>query len=247
MLQSFSGHLPHFILESLAYMVGAQVYWYLSKQAVHPPKIDRFLLLAFAVFGAFLGSKLLHIFEHLPYLLSQPTGVWFGGKSVLGGFLGGTLFVEIGKKIIKWPYSTGDVWIVPLAVGLMIGRLGCQLSGLWDSTYGISTSLPWGWDYGDGIARHPTALYEMILVFVLTLGVCQLKSAVSGRRFDCWMIGYCMIRLGIEFLKPPFGQETEVLLPVALHFGLTAIQWASVLGIAYFIWHIYLQRKNKIK
>ena len=42
----------------------------------------------------------------------------------------------------------------------MIGRWGCHFAGLADGTYGVPTTLPWGVDYGDHIARHPVALYE---------------------------------------------------------------------------------------
>ena len=87
-----------------------------------------------------------------------------GGKLVLGGFIGGTLGVEITKKAIDWTKTTGDPWVPALAVGLIIGRLGCQFSGTWDQTYGIPTALPWAWDYGDGIGRHPTGFYEIPLV-----------------------------------------------------------------------------------
>ena len=43
---------------------------------------------------------------------------------------------------------------------VMIGRIGCLLSGLEDQTYGTVTNLPWGWDFGDGLMRHPVPLYE---------------------------------------------------------------------------------------
>lgn len=109
--------------------------------------------------GAALGSKCLHVLEHWTALReSGDLKAWSGGKSVLGGLLGGTLGAELGKKLIGWTPSTGDAWVTPLAIGLMIGRLGCQLSGTWDEAYGIPTSLPWGWEYGDGIPRHPTGL-----------------------------------------------------------------------------------------
>ncbi len=136
--------MPHFILEALAYLVGARIYWRMAARYPQPPSADRYLLLGFAIFGAFIGSKALHLLEHLPFLLTQPfpSELWLSGKSVLGGFLGGTLAVELGKKAIGWQSATGDAWVLPLAIGLIIGRLGCQLSGLWDLTYGTPTDLP---------------------------------------------------------------------------------------------------------
>ena len=55
---------------------------------------------------------------------------------------------------------TGARFALPLAVGVAVGRIGCYLAGLDDFTYGTPTTLPWGHDFGDGIARHPVQLYE---------------------------------------------------------------------------------------
>ena len=204
-LHSTQGPQAHLVLELLAYFVGARVYWAAARQQPLPPHLaDRLLLLASAIFGAALGSKLLHVLEHLPYLLEQnDRALWLGGKSVLGGFLGGTVAVEIAKRFLRWPLSTGDAWVPALAVGLMIGRLGCQLSGTWDQTYGIATDLPWAWDYGDGMARHPTGLYEIAAVGLLWAAVRQWQrkrwQAMPGAGFAAFMLGYCMLRLGLDF------------------------------------------------
>ena len=52
------------------------------------------------------------------------------------------------------PRNTSDsvslVW--PIAVGLGLGRVGCFLAGLHDDTVGLPTVLPWGVDFGDGVA-----------------------------------------------------------------------------------------------
>lgn len=240
---SFANPSLHFILEAIAYFIAAQIYWRTTRNYPQPKKIDGLLLIGFAILGAFLGSKLLHILEHLPYLKTQPfpSPQWLSGKSVLGGFLGGTLAVEAGKKIIGWRISTGDAWVLPLAVGLVIGRLGCQLSGLEDLTYGIPTHASWGWDYGDGVLRHPTSLYEIVGLLALSLSSRTIPKQWLGVRFDVFLAGYCFLRVGLEFLKPPFGGDMGML-PVALYGGLTAIQWAGILGGLYFIGHLFFIR-----
>ena len=227
-------HTPHLIFETLAYFVAARVYWR-AQPALQPLPADRFLLLACAIFGAALGSKGLHVFEHLPTLLARhDMALWIGGKSVLGGLLGGTLGVELAKRTIGWRAPTGDAWVAPIVVGLVIGRLGCQLSGLWDQTYGNPTSLPWGWDYGDGIARHPVAAYEMIGVTLLYVAVTTRWHDRPGARFAALLFGYSALRFVLEYLKPPFGPLAPDTLPVALYAGLTAIQWAAVAGCAWY-------------
>jgi phosphatidylglycerol---prolipoprotein diacylglyceryl transferase len=236
-LHSLSGPVPHLVLEGLAYFVAARVYWAGAGTQAQPPRIlDRWLLAACAIAGAAVGSKGLHVLEHLPTLWRQG-GIadWLGGKSVLGGFVGGTVAVEIGKRSIGWQRSTGDAWVPALAVGLMIARVGCQLSGLWDQTYGTPTVLPWGWDYGDGVSRHPAALYEIVLVGLAWLGVTRWRDAPAGARFATFLAAYCAIRFALEFLKPPFGSlsdaELAVTLPTVRYDGLTAIQWTALAGL----------------
>jgi phosphatidylglycerol---prolipoprotein diacylglyceryl transferase len=241
-MHSLPGHEPHLILEIAAYFIGARVYWFFAKaETIKPPTVDRFCMLAAAVLGAAIGSKALHILEHLPSLISlNDATLWLGGKSVLGGLLGGTLGVEITKKLVGWKASTGDPWVPAIAVGLIIGRMGCQLSGTWDGTYGVPTTLPWAWDYGDHIGRHPTAVYEILLVTALAIFVWRntpLRQA-SGARFAAFLMGYCVIRFALEFLKPPFGATAVGSLPVATYAKLTAIQWAASVGFAYYCWQM---------
>jgi len=230
---STTGPGAHLVLEALAYFVGGRLYWNATRHQAQPAQLaDRLLLLGCAIFFAALGSKLLHVGEHLTYLLASGTsGEWLGGKSVLGGFIGATLGVELAKKLIGWRQSTGDAWVSALAAGLIIGRLGCQLSGTWDQTYGVSTTLPWGWDYGDGIARHPTGLYEMACVAALWGLIRKRWPHALGARFAGFLAGYCALRFGLEFLKPPFGPAASGTLPASLYLGLSAIQWAALAGM----------------
>jgi phosphatidylglycerol---prolipoprotein diacylglyceryl transferase len=226
---------PHFILESLAYFFAARLYWRAPSSTPQPPPRDRFLLLGCAIFGALIGSKALHILEHLPALRAQAAlATWVAGKSVLGGFLGGTLGVELGKRAIGWTSATGDAWVTPIVVGLIVGRIGCQLSGVWDLTYGSPTTLPWAWDYGDGVPRHPVATYEILGVTLLYLLLRSRWPEREGARYAALLLGYCALRFGLEWFKPPFGAAAANSLPVALYAGLTAIQWAAILGSLWF-------------
>ncbi|HZV94134.1 MAG TPA: prolipoprotein diacylglyceryl transferase family protein, partial [Caldimonas sp.] len=241
-LHSTSTPLAHQVLELLAYFVGARLYFASARRQPRPgPALDRLLLVASAAFGAMLGSKLLHVAEHLPALRGQPLAVWLGGKSLLGGFLGGTAAVEMAKRSIAWKPSTGDAWVPAIVVGIIIGRIGCQLSGLWDQTYGNPTDLPWAWDYGDGVPRHPVAAYEIVLVACAWLGVSRMHGK-AGQRFAALMAAYCLIRLCLEFLKPPFAVEAAGTLPTTLLAGLTAIQWAAIVGLGYFGWRVFMLR-----
>jgi prolipoprotein diacylglyceryltransferase len=120
--------------------------------------------------------------------------------------------------------------VFPLLLGLAIGRLGCHLSGLTDGTFGTPTRLPWGIDFGDGIARHPTNLYEIGFLGALALLLYALERSrplPNGRLFELFLASYLLFRLLVEFLKPTAA------LP---GLGLTAIQWACVAGLGYYVW-----------
>jgi prolipoprotein diacylglyceryltransferase len=134
--------------------------------------------------------------------------------------------VEIAKKHLGITRRTGDLFALPLCVGIAIGRIGCFLTGLDDHTAGISTALPWGVNFGDGIPRHPTQLYEVL--FVLALGGFlwrrMRRPCVTGDLFKMFMVAYFSFRLLCDFLKP----EVRVL------FGLSSIQLACIAMLVYY-------------
>src|SRR4029453_6706334 len=64
----------------------------------------------------------------------------------------------------------GDICAPALAIGLAVGRIGCQLAG--DGDYGVPTDLPWGMSYPEGVIPttehvHPTPIYEMVLYAII--------------------------------------------------------------------------------
>jgi phosphatidylglycerol:prolipoprotein diacylglycerol transferase len=127
------------------------------------------VVIAAAIAGAALGSKILFWLED-PQLtrhnLSNPAYL-MGGKTIVGALIFGLISVELMKRYIGVRQSTGDLYAIPLALGIAIGRVGCFLTGLSDNTYGIPTALPWAVDFGDGIPRHPTQLYEIAFLLIL--------------------------------------------------------------------------------
>lgn len=217
-------------------MAGGLVYWRAGNAATQPgDRVTRLGILAGAALGAALGSRLLYVLQYWSALAGAPLAVWLGGKTLVGGLLGGLLGVESAKRLLGWQASTGDGFVLPLTVAIAIGRIGCQLAGLDDLTYGNATSLPWGWDYGDGIARHPTALYEIAVVLALAALAQRPRFArVSGDRFKAWLGGYLLARLLLECLKPPHGPAVAGVLAPQFWGPLSAIQWACLAGLAYY-------------
>ncbi len=218
---------PHFAFEALGYFAGARVYFATRRRdAAALPLEPNLWLLVGCVFGAWAGSKLLAWAEspaHYLALLQTDPAALLGGKTIVGGFLGGWAGIELVKRRLGIARSTGDAFVWPLALGTAIGRIGCFLTGLADRTFGVATALPWGVDFGDGVARHPTQLYESVFVLILAPAIffaTRSRELPNGARFRLYFAGYFAFRFFIEFLKP---RET------ALAF-LSAIQLASLLG-----------------
>jgi prolipoprotein diacylglyceryltransferase len=111
-------------------------------------------------------------------------------------------------------------------VGLAIGRVGCFLAGLHDDTYGLPTAAPWGLDFGDGMPRHPTQLYEIAIVLPLGWALHRARFAMPGLAFKLFLAAYLLWRLFIEFLKP---------VPMAWSLGLSGIQWTCLVALAVYL------------
>jgi phosphatidylglycerol:prolipoprotein diacylglycerol transferase len=171
-----------------------------------------------------------------------------GGKTIVGALIFGLISVELFKRYIGVRQSTGDLYAIPLALGIAIGRIGCFLTGLSDNTYGTPTNLPWAIDFGDGIPRHPTQLYEIVFLLllipilykiVILSGAEASRSETSaeskdpyphhslflpGDAFKFFMIAYLSFRFLCDFIKP----YPRILL------GLGGIQWACLLTLLYY-------------
>jgi prolipoprotein diacylglyceryltransferase len=221
---------PHMAMEVFAYSAGFQLYRILRPRFPQAKVLFEQNLWIFvgAVFGALIGSKVLAWVESLPEYWPHrfDPAVWAGGKTIVGGLLGGWAGVEIAKKRLGIRHSTGDAFVFPLILGQCIGRIGCFLTGLDDHTYGNFTNLPWAVNFGDG-PRHPTQLYE--IVFLLCLGAIlwvlrarRSGSLPNGRLFRLYLLSYLLFRFCVELIKPTWKPYLDF----------SAIQLASLIGIA---------------
>lgn len=230
---------PHLFFEALAYFLGFRLYL-LTRRKNRLPLKQAMWVITGATLGAAFGSKLLFWFEDPHYTVNHLFDFTYlmSGKTIVGGLLGGLIGVEWMKKRIGLTQSTGDDFVFPLITGIGIGRIGCFLTGLSDHTHGTPTNWITGVDFGDGILRHPTQLYE-IAFFIFLAGVLLLlkrsiqqghTDAPDGALFQCFMMGYLLFRLGIDFIKPTPHP----------YFGLNNIQLACLAGIIYYY---FLMRK----
>lgn len=214
---------PHLVLEGLAYLASLMVLA-IRRRRDRLPDAHRFPLLLAGLLGAVIGSKVLGWIQHAP-LLAEPGSLqhWLGGKTLVGGLLGGWAAIAFYKRRHGIVRRTGDAFVASLCVGTVVGRLGCFLTGLEDDTVGLHTSAPWAVDFGDG-PRHPAQLYEVAFVLLLAGLLHAAQPSIRrfrGLTFQLYLAGYLCFRLVIDALKP---MQWSVA-------GLSPIQWAAGLGL----------------
>jgi prolipoprotein diacylglyceryltransferase len=220
----------HLIFEYLAFFIAFRYYIHLKKGIVdHISNSNRLSIILGCIVGAYLGSRLIAHLEN-PFSISNSKMIviFLNNKSIMGGLFGGLLGVEITKKIIHEHQSSGDLFTFPIIAGIIIGRIGCFLSGIKEFTYGKTTTFFLGMDLGDGLKRHPTALYEILFLFILAFYLKSVQTKINkhqGLLFKQFMIFYFAFRFFIEFLKPN----------IFFVLGLSSIQWLCIICLVYYL------------
>ena len=181
---------------------------------------ERLVIGLSAFIGGVLGAK-------LPFVLA-PGVDWFSGvawladgKTVTTGLVGAYIGVEFAKFALGVKVKTGDTFALPLALALAVGRWGCFFNGC---CHGVPTSLTWGVDFGDGVRRHPTQIYESLfhlsMAFVLIIMIQH--HWLRDQRLKFYLIAYGGYRFFTEFIRP---EEVYAL-------GLTYYQWVVMFMVA---------------
>ena len=172
--------------------------------------------------GGMLGAK-------LPFVLLDWEGflsgtAWFeSGKTLMTGLVGGYFGVEAAKWAMHIKIKTGDNFAAPVAVAVAIGRLACFSAGC---CRGTETDLPWGVDFGDGVCRHPTQLYEFAFHMTCAAILLQMRARgmFRGQLIKLYIIAYLLYRFATEFIRP----EPKLWL------NLTVYQWLALVLVPVF-------------
>ena len=218
----------HLLFDVIAYGVGAWLSFFYFKS---PFTKYPFYYYFFSIFG-FIGGALL--FGSLNTYLSL--GEWVLSKSLIGALFGGIVAVESVKKFYGIKGSTGAYLVPSLVAGIMIGRIGCFFGGLDDFTYGIETDSFLGYDFGDGVLRHPVQLYEsflMAIFFLFTIMIYRKKRPFFEKKiFYIFILYYASGRFLLEFLKP----YADIV------YGLNLFQVLALIMIGYSFYHLRRER-----
>ncbi len=200
-------------------------------------------LMFYGVLGVVIGGRLGYCLFYKPdHYLAHPLeilAIWQGGMSFHGGMLG-----VIGAMVI-WARRHGQPWlkvtdfIAPcVPTGLASGRVGNFINGeLWGRA--ADPSLPWAMVFpqaADGVARHPSQIYQFalegVLLFVV-LWVYARRSRPVGAVSGVFLLGYGFMRFVAEYFREP--DAFLGLLALNLSMG----QWLCIpmMALGAWLWH----------
>ncbi len=221
----------HFVLEIASMFIGVRYYMFLRKRSQDTiSDINRLKIFVAVCFGALIGSRLVGVLENPIEFFGYPNKFYyiFSNKTIVGGFLFALFSVELLKIKLNIKTSSGDIMTYPILLALIIGRIGCFCEGLRDGTIGKETTLFTGFNFGDGIYRHPLPLYEIFFLVSLwcIIFIFDKKLVLAnGSKFKLFLIFYFTYRFFIEFLK---NNEFTI-------FNLSTIQITCFIGLIYYL------------
>lgn len=193
--------MSHLLFDLLAYAAAFVWRYYHPTKPIITDETTRYKYFMAVVFGAIAGAFLLGTIN--AYLSFHELKI---GKSVFGAIFGGLVGAEWFKSSVGIRGSSGADFVLPLTIGIIIGRFGCFFAGLEDFTYGIPTEFFLGYDFGDRVMRHPVQLYEsgaMALFFLYAFRVLQKEPEFFREKiFYHFILFYSIQRFVWEFLKP---------------------------------------------
>lgn|SRR3989338_5876643 len=204
---------------ALGFVIAYFLIYYLAKRKQLPlSKDDVADLLFYEIIGIVLGARLAYVIVYnFAFYIRNPFeifAVWHGGLSFHGGLAGGilALFMFCRKKRIHF-YDLADIIVLPVALGLALGRIGNFING---ELYGRITDAPWCIDYSKNqyIAdipegcRHPSQIYASMknLTIFAILWLIKDKMLPRGVIFWSFVSLYGLFRTLVEFFRQPDEQ-----------------------------------------
>jgi len=229
----------------LTYLVAFLLFLWLASRRVTRPwfaeqgwsRRDVEDILFYGVLGVIIGGRLGYVLFYKPaYYLAHPLEVfyvWRGGMAFHGGLLGVIVALWIYAKLHERPYLQLMDLIAPcVPTGLASGRIGNFINGeLWGRV--ADPALPWAMVFPqtqDGLARHPSQLYQFLLEGLLLFAVMWwgvgAKRRPWGQVSAAFLIGYGSLRFVAEYFREP-----DSFLGL-LSFGMSMGQWLCLPMVA---------------
>ena len=191
-------------------LVGYQARKYRLQRLAEQYEDLNFVLIISLILGARLGYILFYNFSYYLQHPAEIIAIWQGGLSfhgaLLGLLLGGWLFCR--RRGLSF-LATADVYVVPVPIGLGLGRLGNFING---ELFGRVSEVPWAMIFpaGGPVPRHPSQLYEFLLEGVLLFSVLWVLRIFHYRRhwpagtlLAVFLAGYGCLRMVVEQFREP--------------------------------------------
>jgi len=170
-------------------------------------------LLFWGVLGVIVGGRVGYAIFYKPdQYLANPLEilmVWKGGMSFHGGLVGVIVALLLFARKLKRPFlQVADLVAPCVPTGLANGRIGNYINGeLWGRA--ADPSLPWAMVFpqaGDGIARHPSQLYQFALEGLLLFALLWWYGSTrrhTGQVAAAFLVGYGIFRFIAEYFREP--------------------------------------------
>lgn len=224
----------------LGFVIAYFLFNYLAKRKeLSITKEDITDLFLYVIAGTILGARIFYVFVYnLTFYLDNPSeiiAIWHGGLSFHGALIGAVIAILIftKKKKIDF-YEIADLSVIPLALGLALGRLGNFTNG---ELYGRITDVPWAFRFPDAEGfRHPSQIYESFKNFTIFLALWAIKDKKLPKGFMFWLfvVMYSALRFIVEFFRQPDPQ---------VGFIMGFLTMGQVLSIVMFVVGVYFLRK----
>jgi phosphatidylglycerol:prolipoprotein diacylglycerol transferase len=203
------------VLLAAAYLLGLQLA-IVRGRSRHLDQTRVLDLGIYIIISALIGAKLLLLVVDFRTYVDNPSELLTLARS--GGVFYGGLIVAVIVALwyirrIGLPlWTTCDVFAPGIALGHVVGRLGCFFAGC---CYGRPTSVPWAITFTDPFAAsnvgtplnvplHPTQLYEAgaeALILIVLLATESRGRRYTGRTFWLYMLLYAISRYIIEMYR----------------------------------------------
>lgn len=207
-------HLGQFEIRyyGLFYVIGFVVAYfmlkYLFSKKLQNQRIED--LLVYAGISGILGARLLYILVYnLQFYIQNPIEmlmIQHGGLSFHGGLLGAIFGIYLFARKNKLNlFDLLDKIVIPFSFALGLGRIGNFIN---QELYGRVTDVSWCFNFGDGLCRHPSQLYESFYSFLIfgILFSLRNKKMKKGTMFASFLVLYSAFRFITEFFREPDSQ-----------------------------------------
>ena len=188
------------------------LYFILSLRKKGVPLWHLCLSALFILFFSILGGRLMWATEHIDTvtlgdIFSLEFGSWRIAGVLVANCIAALIITYIYYKYYNVTVSTTlGIFLEAVFLEFALNKLACFLGGC---CYGVETTLPWGMNFGDGLLRHPTQLYELICYTGIFIVARLLRDKFSTtKKYAIAIILYLIVRMIVE----PLREEAEVYL-----------------------------------